>query len=526
MDAQQQQQILFRAIAVSSLPGFTTADRQAAFTVLQEFQQVPSRMMQLCMAWLQQQQTFVYEQHDITLSVHMLALDSIESFLKAPGLYAQCTPAERLAVRRTVLTASSVLSGRVVSRKLAAVLTGLILRDFPQRWTELPQDLFGQQQQQQSSLWATPNGRSVVLEALKLVAEDCVDSDFNAQISNTRRTDVVKGLNEIAASHFLPLLFQLLETNVPALQQSKAALHRMHSYLATEKRTVQSLGAEERATHHAEQARREALEVLLQDTLVTLEHLCLALPTTLFLGDGGTETSKNTPGFVTAFLHLFREPSLQIQAVKCVEQLVHRKLSLGQWKRLVYDLPASFEEANQVYTSQERKQKSAEVMANGTLNDTTDSLVDQFEFHRSLSRLLSSVIANYIAHLSVDSTLLAGKGPDVAAVSTYLSLLVSMLEHPSGRILSEQVVMWNTIYRDPVVRQSQLLAPHGAAILTQYLKHVERIRWEDVENETHSHGALMEASFDDEEGAYTVWIDAVAGARGYMHVSRRPETTI
>lgn len=479
--------LVFQAVAVSSLPGFSTEERKTAFGILQELKKFHGRM-RLCMSWLLQS-PHLYEQHDITLAVKLLALEIMDNFLETG--YSQCTEPERLELRRCVLTTSLAqhTQDRVLSRKIAAVLKGLVLRDFPQRWVDMHVDLFG------PTLWNDTNGRTVVLEAIKLVAEDCVDADFNSKISTSRRTEVVKGLNEIAPGHFMPLMLQLLESSFRVLQSSKAVLHSMYSYLATEKRTIQSLSVEERAKHQTEKTRRDDQVAVILDTLVALEHLSLTLPTPLFFGKDGTSD------FLAAFLHFFREPDLQVQAVACVERLAGRgKLTLTQWKRLLVELPGAFEDANQVYANQEREHKSAETRANGTLNDTTDPLVDQFEYHLGLSRMLSVIINNYVAHLTVKANLLEGKSADSESIARYLRLMSSMLQHPSPRISSEQLTMWSNLYRDPNIGSSKLVQPFVAEVLTRYIDHMERIRWDDIMCETHPQTQLIEASFEEEEG--------------------------
>lgn len=47
------------------------------------------------------------------------------------------------------------------------------------------------------------------LTALRNVAEDCVDSDFNARLPTNRRTDILKQLNG-ELPEVLPRLFQVM----------------------------------------------------------------------------------------------------------------------------------------------------------------------------------------------------------------------------------------------------------------------------------------------------------------------------
>ena len=250
---------ILQAIAVSSLhiPG---ADRPTAFAVLQYLKTYAHRVA-LCLEWLhtetpivvtvlangsfldhgnhtqQQQQQHHQQQYDISMATKLLALEILDQFLVTG--YAQCTEEERLALRQAVLQASHMLTtnhsnsndnnndnsndnsnsndnnnrartittttttteARILARKLAKLLEGLVLRDFPQRWPTLAQDLFepvgGLWSDHQSTNSNSNNNNSnnstigvkICLECFTLLAEDCTDSDFNVKISTQRRLD-------------------------------------------------------------------------------------------------------------------------------------------------------------------------------------------------------------------------------------------------------------------------------------------------------------------------------------------------
>lgn len=535
---QQQQTILLRAIAISSLqlPGYSSStDRQAAYTILEELKSFAGRIP-LCLAWLQepqhiychyyhdqQQQQQQQQQYDITTATKLLALELLDNFLVTG--YAKCSETERVTFRAAVLTAARMPSTmsvtaerRILARKLAVVLKGLILRDFPQRWMTLATDLFAATAAAGApqGLWFCGGGEDtlgmkICLECFKLVAEDCTDSDFNVKISTVRRNDVLQGLNEISNT-FLPLFFQLLERSYPTIQQSKATLHSMHCYLLSESRTVDNVSVEEAAAYEKAKRQRQDAGLLLADTLVTLEKFCATLPVTWMLG-GGESNNSGAPAavaqcdFVAAFLHLLRESDAQVQvrAIECLEQLTMRgKLDFSQWMRLLKELPAAFQEANQIFAS-EQEFRSVEARATNSSDAIQDSLTLQVDFHRALSRLLACVVSSHISHVSSNKDILAGKGAFYEKLTSYLRLLADMLRHPSGRILTEQINMWSTLFRDPQISRSPLLQPFCSGIMTAYMDHMIRIRWEDVENETHPHAQLIEASFDDEED-YDAWM--------------------
>ena len=553
---QQQQQTILQAIAVSALhiPG---ADRQSAFQVLQDLKKYEHRVA-LCLQWLHTDTAIVVklaarndssdppQQYDISMPTKLLALEILDNFLVTG--YAQCTEAERLALRQAVLQASHLLAqsttsnsaatttttsteARILARKLATLLEGLVLRDFPQRWPSLAQDLFASP----GGLWSlsadSSNSNSTIgvkicLECFRLLAEDCTDSDFNVKISTQRRNDVLTGLNEIAHTSFLPLFFQLLERYYPLLQQSKQSLHQMHQFLLQGQRTTAQLTPAESTAYQAERSRRNEIILLLSDTINTMEKFCSAMPVDWIVSstdsastsssDNSTSHHHNNPqaqhhnlDFMGALWHLLREPAVQCQALDCLDQLASRgKLDMKPWLRWIRELPVQTAAANQQFQLVEWEMIVTEARATSSSSSLPEALVVQWEYHRRLSRVLASGLASYLGHLTSQKQLFQQQGTgsdDADAVSAYLRLLVELLQHPSGRVSSEQIGMWTSLYRDPQISRSRLLQPWTSDILTGFMGHMVKVNWDDVENEVHPQTKLLDASFDDADD-YASWM--------------------
>lgn len=195
MDISHQETIL-RAIAISSsntlgsLP-ISQNDRQTAFQVLTDFKNYDG-CIPVCLQWLQQERHTLGDV-DITIPTKLYAFELTAEFSKQK--YSQLSETDRLALRQAVLTAARQHApipcqrpdARILGNKIASLLAGLIVRDFPQRWTTLMDDVFVPMQQ--GGLWyniddqAEIMGVKMCLECLKLVAEDCTDSDFNSKVS-------------------------------------------------------------------------------------------------------------------------------------------------------------------------------------------------------------------------------------------------------------------------------------------------------------------------------------------------------
>jgi len=228
MNEQQRTQLL-TSIAISSghssisPTSITSQQRSEAFTNLEQFKTYPSRIA-ICIDMISAT-TISFNTSlcittgsvvDVTVSTKLYALSIIKDFLKLD--YNNLNVNDRLQLRTSILVAAQQLctttstttsgnsnnggesgsskimdpSTRILAVKIASLLADLALREFPQRWTTFVTDLF--------SLWnvsfnkATTGsggeggsnntiGVKICLECLKLITEDCTDSDYNARVS-------------------------------------------------------------------------------------------------------------------------------------------------------------------------------------------------------------------------------------------------------------------------------------------------------------------------------------------------------
>lgn len=191
MDGNQQQAIL-RAIAVSSL-NLYPQEQANALNILEDLKKYDGRIA-LCISWLTQER-HAFGDHDITIPTKLLVLEILHNFLKTGG-YTKCDPNDRMTLRQAVLgaakqyapTSPATAETRILGNKLASLLAGLVVRDFPQRWTGFVAEVLAPMHQ--GGLWYNEPGTEAVnqtgvricLECFKLVAEDCTDSDFNAKV--------------------------------------------------------------------------------------------------------------------------------------------------------------------------------------------------------------------------------------------------------------------------------------------------------------------------------------------------------
>jgi Exportin-5 family len=271
--------------------------------------------------------------------------------------------------------------------------------------------------------------------------------------------------------------------------------------------TLASMTQDQVAAYQAEEIMAKSVALSIVDTLSTLEKFCRSMPLDWMLAPSND--------FSAAFIHLMREPTenIHLVAVDCLEQLcVRGKLSYEKWLQWIQEFPSAIQQVNQ-QLNLEQQVLQVQAMARGGGNSgggaslAPDPLTAQLEFHRALSRMLASVVSGHLGHLTQNKRILDETTADSKNFSNFLRLLVDMLHHPSGRIAVEQLQLWISLFRDPQItnKKHRILRPVVPELVSCFMDQMVRIRWDDVEDETHPFSSLMEASWDDED-EYYAWL--------------------
>ena len=535
---------LLRAIAISTassptlVPLITPQSRSEAYTTLEQFKQY-DRRVDIILELIQMEQIILpinNDSVDITASTKLYMLSVLQLFLKTQ--YAKLNNEnDRLAIRHALLLSARELlkrnienaastspvddnEARFLAVKIAALIADIATRDFPQRWTTFITDLF--LPPDQGGLWYIPPdinnndntckgygpmiGIKICLECLKIITEDCTDGDFNAKISTSRRNDVLTGLNEVNRQ-FIPLIFDLLSSQYVIVSSAKQNIMEMCKYLSSSGRTLASMTMQEKPMYDGEIQKRDKAARIVTDCLATIEKFCQSMPTSWMLGTSDSTITQNQPNcdFLAALLHLLREQTSQIQvlAVRCLFQLLQRKLEFKEWLRLISMLPQAISDANEVANTED----SVHAAAEGIVLDHVESLVKKYPFHLELSKMLSQAASGYIAHITDKSIIKERGGQNYQIVASFLNLLADMLSHPSGRVCGVQSNTWANLLRDPqlTTKSTQLLQPCLERVLVGFMTHLVKIRWSDVEEQEHPMSLLLEETWDDKND-YDLWI--------------------
>lgn len=205
---ESQRQSLLGAIAISSGAGFgniTPQQRSDAFTSLEQFKTYPGRVaacVEMIGCSYLQISGAGNAPLDVTVPGKLYALGVIQEFLKVG--YNSLNEPDRTQLRSSVVVAARQLamlsvdnvssikmsdSTRILAVKIAALLADLGLREFPQRWQTFVSDLFspvsngGMWCEAGADAGGNTTGVKICLECLKLITEDCTDSDYNARVS-------------------------------------------------------------------------------------------------------------------------------------------------------------------------------------------------------------------------------------------------------------------------------------------------------------------------------------------------------
>ena len=184
--------------------------------------------------------------------------------------------------------------------------------------------------------------------------------------------------------------------------QTKTTLHNMRTYLLSAGRKLKDMTPEEASMYQAELQRQTVAAKLIGDCLVTMAQFCHSMPLEWILG-------KKHGDFGAAFLHLLREPSTQVQAVVCLEQLSIRKLEPNQWYQMLTDVPPAVRDANQAAVA-EQEQRRVEQEASGAPPSTQqpdDLLTTGLPFHRALAKMLAHTVSTNVTHVTNDKQMVS-----------------------------------------------------------------------------------------------------------------------
>ena len=201
-----QRQSLLGAIAISSgaVAGtITTQQRNDAFTSLEQFKTYPGKVaacVEMIGCTSLQVSGMGNAPLDVTVPGKLYAFGIIQEFLKVG--YNGLSESDRGQLRSSIVVAARQLampatdaspskmadSTRILAVKIAALLADLALREFPQRWQTFVSDLLSPVSS--GGMWCETGadaggntiGVKICLECLKLITEDCTDSDYNARV--------------------------------------------------------------------------------------------------------------------------------------------------------------------------------------------------------------------------------------------------------------------------------------------------------------------------------------------------------
>ncbi len=456
---QAQYQLLLSAVAISANPMISSKpeDKQQAFTLLSQFKE-SNNAAQAAFYLLERAELHQYGNQDYTIQVHLYALQTLLSTLSKH--YSSLNQSDRHTFRSRLLSliSKTLPSQQVTIPKLASLLSDVILRDFPQRWTSLLDDLM--------SLFTTSSSAAqIVLNAVTIVTEDCTDSDFNSKVATARRNDVLQGLNEIS-SRFLPTVYQFLQ-------------HHYNSLLSPNQQSASP---------------EESIKTLIT-ALNMLHKFCIWMPL-----DWAYSPSHD---FVSVFLHLLRESrgEINVLSATCLDSLCSRKLTPELYSHLLQALPQSIADAN------------AHLPTN-----TIEMLSNLLPYHSKISSALAHLLAFNVAKITDDKTITHPSTPPSNShtiLSTYLRLMVELTLHPSPIVAAMQLNTWILLCRDPQISRSPLLKPYSQTLLQQYLRVVKHLNWDAVDDGSDPLAPLYDESWCDVED-YENWLNNCRGLIGTL----------
>lgn len=156
---------------------------------------------------------------------------------------------------------------------------------------------------------------------------------------------------------------------------------------------------EERVQYQQQIDKRDVAGAIVADVLGTLEKFCQSMPLDWMFN---LDNQQKGIDFIAALLHLLQEDTANIQvlSVACLQQLSMRKLEQDQWFRIISSLPSALFEASNAAAKRaaERGLPSPHCL---------EMLVEQLDFHKSVSKMGSMLISAHLAHITTDKDIVS-----------------------------------------------------------------------------------------------------------------------
>jgi hypothetical protein len=303
--------------------------------------------------------------------------------------------------------------------RIGLLVSGVAEKEYPQQWPEMLTDL--------AAIWDSGGGGGgggrergatpviIALLALRNLAEDCVDSDFNNVLPTVRRTEILRALN-MELPQVLPRLYALMA------------------------RTYEGRGGEGGAG---------GVDIL-KAALQTLKRFVVWIPPELLLGLGqgqGGREGGGTMSFVDVFGFLMAEEPTRQDAVECLRDLGGRKYENCEHIKLYLE-----------------KMEGA-VMALIPQGDAWRSLV----FGESVCQVLAGFLtANLEKWLGEEKEVVRGGTREFGLLVRCLQLMTELLRLPSFRAAVALLPGWAVVLKQEKLRGLGVIEPLLPVVMTAY----------------------------------------------------------
>jgi hypothetical protein len=301
------------------------------------------------------------------------------------------------------------------------------MREFPQRWESLLQDL--------ESVWATGQVQAeLALLAFSGLVENCMDSDFNSKLPSQRRDDILKGLN-LALPSFMSFIFAFMGAEYEVYRAGDA----------------------------------KAAAVLLNRSMCLLQRLMPWAPFEL--------THHPDHDFLQVFVTLLAEEPLRYEALVCLREATSRKLPLELFERLLERLPPACAQLAELVISGSVTGSPSELMNRST------ALYNSLQLFHCLMACLSGLIYHGLTHITEGGSneFLKSDTARYRALESCIQLFVRLLHLPSykmAQVALQPLVAW---FKDDRIAQgpSDPMDAHIPLILSAYAQRLVKVRWDD-----------------------------------------------
>lgn len=299
-----------------------------------------------------------------------------------------------------------------IRTKVGKLVAEVAKREYPQRWPDFLDIML--------QLWSTGSNEhaGLALMVMLYVLEDCINSDFNTQMSARRRKEILTAFND----------------------RMKDVLLSFYAFMSSKFQIVSALVA---AGDHT--------GAVVPSSLL---NTGLLLANSIIEWQGVEEACNPDHDLLQMICHLLGYEAFQIRAADTLQVLCSPKLKPHLFLRFLQMLPPSIESMPE-----------------------PSEFEQSAELFKRVAVAMSDLISTSMGPALEDPIMQTPEGRE--AVTSFLRVGAVMMRHQSRRVAAELGAMWKAVMHSPAARSLPIMNEVVSHLLQTYMDRITRVRWDD-----------------------------------------------